>query len=178
MDSEDIRSMVEDSLEETEATSEVVEQALHAHERARDLMRQGHFEEALARFRESLTAWERQADICRDQGFKNMWRSKPEQVGREMEDLRIAHLDVIDLGSFFYLRKRAELRREMLASVLGIATAEEGASESDIYNAFPPHQREDIRGILFHAQNRGWLKRSRVAGRYRISTTGSAPSVE
>ena len=178
LDSEEIHNIVEESLEESEVTSEVVEQALHAHERARDLMRQGLFEEALARFREALQAWEEQAAICRERGFKNMWRGKPEQVGREMENLRITHLDVLDPESFSYLKKRAMLRRELLAEVLRLARAPEGVSESTLFGAFPDHQREDIRGILFHAQGRGWLIRQQTSGRYSIHASGSAPDLQ
>jgi len=170
--------MVEHSLEETEATSTVVERAQDAHDRARDLMRQGLFEEALSRFGEALSAWEEQAAICREQGFKNMWPGKPEQIGREMEDLRITHLDVADPDSFNYLRKRAELRREMLTGVLDMARSTEGISEQAIFEAFQPHQREDIRGILFHAQSRGWLIRRQTSGRYAVYASDSAPDLE
>ncbi len=178
LNGQDIRNIVEHSLEETEATSEVVERAQDAHDRARDLMRQGLFEEALSRFREALSAWEQQAAICREQGFKNMWPGKPEQVGREMEDLRITHLDVIDPDTYDYLRKRAELRRELLAGVLNLARSTEGASEKAIFDAFPDHQREDIRGILFYAQSRGWLTRQQTSGRYAVYASDSAPDLD
>ena len=177
MNSEDIRSLVEDSLEETEATSQVVERAQNAHERARDLMRQGLFEESLGRFTEALEGWEQQAAICRERGFKNLWRGKPEQVGREMEDLRISHLDVLDPGEFKYLRKRAELRHEMLAALLQLASVSGGTTESRIFEVFPEHQHEEVRGILFHAQNRGWLVRRKERGSYAIHATGDAPSL-
>jgi hypothetical protein len=140
-------------------------------------MRQGLFEEALTRFREALTAWEQQTAICLDQGFKNMWPGKPEQVGREMEDLRITHLDVLDLDTYDYLRKRAGLRRELLSGVLRLARSPEGASEKAIFGAFPPHQQEDIRGILFHAQSRGWLIRRQISGRYAVYASDSAPDL-
>ena len=177
MNDEDIRSLVEDSLEETEATSQVVERAQNAHERARDLMRQGLFEEALGRFREALEGWEEQAAICRDRGFKNLWRGKPEQIGREMEDLRISHLDVLDPGEFKYLRKRAELRHEMLAALLELARQSGGTTESRIFDFFPEHQHAEVRGVLFHAQNRGWLVRRKERGAYAIHATLEAPDL-
>jgi hypothetical protein len=177
LDRSDIRSLVEDSLEETEATSEYVERAQDAHDRARDLMRQGLFDEALGRFREALEAWEDQAAVCRDRGFKNMWRGKPEQVGREMEDLRIAHLDVLDLDRFRYLRKRAEIRRAMLGRLLALADSDTGVTETQVHEAFADHQREDVRSMLFHAQNRGWLVRRPHRGRYTIHRTERAPDI-
>ena len=175
--SEDIRSIVEESLEETEATSELVERALDTHERARDLVRQGLFEEALARFHESLEAWEAQAAMCRQAGFKNLWKGKPAQVGREMEDLRITHLDVLDIDSFRYLARRARLRHNQLAKVLQLAGGDVGASESDVYRAFPADQQEEIRTILFHAERRGWLVRESTAKRYYLRTSSSAPDI-
>jgi len=174
---EDIRNIVEESLEETEATSELVERALDTHERARDLVRQGLFEEALARFHESLDAWEAQATMCRQAGFKNLWKGKHAQVGREMEDLRITHLDVLDIDDFHYLARRARLRRNQLAKVFQLAGDKAGASESDVYGAFPADQREEIRTILFHAERRGWLVRESTARRYHLLTSSSAPHI-
>lgn len=177
LDRQGIRDIVEESLEETEATSELVERAEDAHDRARDLMRQGHFEEALARFQESLQAWEAQAALCREKGFKNLWRGKPLQVGREMEDLRITHLDVLDTGSYQYLARRARLRKNQLARVLEMAGDEEGITEKEIHEAFPPDQREEIRVLIFHAERRNWLRRENVAGRYRLRRSESAPEI-
>ncbi len=177
LDSDQIRDLVQDSLEETEATSEVVERAQDTHERARDLMRQGLMEEALERFRESREAWEAQAAICRERGFKNLWPGRPQQVGREMEDLRIAYLDVLDLSTFTYLTERARLRREQLVEILRrmAGAREEGIAEDEVYGAFPPRQREDIRGILLQAQKRGWIRRGGSAERYRLFLTERAP---
>ena len=173
----DIRDIVEESLEETEATSEIVERAQHAHDRARDLMRQGLFEEALERFRESTESWEAQAQMCRELGFSNMWKSKPQQVGREMENLRITHLDIMDLESFSLLKRRARLRRSQLSQVLEMAGGEEGTTESDIYESYPPDQKEDIRSLLFQAQRRGWITREKLAGHYHLRKGASAPSI-
>lgn len=173
----DIRNIIEESLEETEATSELVEKAQHAHERARDLMRQGHLEEALDRFREAIGAWESQAALCRELGFKNLWRGKRAEVGREMEELRINHLDVLDIESFSYLGRKARLRKNQLAQVLQMAGNAAGVSESEIYSAFPAYQREDIRAILFQVQRRGWITRENVAGRYLLHTSKSAPQI-
>lgn len=177
LDSEQIRDLVQDSLDETEATSEVVEQAQDAHDRARDLMRQGLFEEALERFRESREAWEAQATICREKGFKNLWPGRAQQVGRELEDLRIAYLDVLDPSSFHYLTERARLRREQVVETLRLLheAEEQGISEEDLYGAFPHHQREDIRGLLLQAQKRGWIRRGGSAERYRLFLTEEAP---
>lgn len=177
MGGKDIRDIVEESLEETEVTSELVERAQDAHDRARDLMRQGHFEESLERFRASLEAWEAQAAVCREKRFKNLWRGKPLQVGREMEDLRINHLDVLDVDSFHFLARRAMLRKNQLAQVLQLAGEKEGTSEKEIHEAFAADQREEIRAIIFHAERRGWLRRESTAGRYYLQTSSSAPEV-
>ncbi|MFO7768148.1 MAG: hypothetical protein R6W82_04205 [bacterium] len=180
MDRDQIRDLVQDSLDETEATSEVVERAQDARERARDLMRQGLYEEALERFRESREAWEAQAAICREKGFKNLWPGRPQQVGREMAELRIAFLDVLDLSSFRFLTERARLRREQVVGILRILgdSGDEGVSEEDIYDAFPHHQREGIRSVLLQAQKRGWVRRGGSAERYRLFLTDDAPDPE
>lgn len=177
MDPETIRTLVQNSLEETEATSEMVERAQDAHDRARDLMRQGHYEEALGRFQESAEAWAEQARVCRERGFKNLWPAKPEQVGREMEDLRINYLDLTDLSSFDHLASRARLRRRQLARVLELIRSEGGTAESQIYAAFPDHQREEIRSVLYHAQRRGWLVRGGPADHYRFEASDGAPDL-
>jgi hypothetical protein len=173
----EIRDIVEESLEETEVTSELVERATDAHERAQDLMRQGLFEDALTRFRESIEAWEEQAEVCRVNGFKNLWKGKPQQVGREMEDLRITHLDVLDTDSFQFLDRRARLRRNQLAQILSLASIDKGTSEKDIHEEFPREQREEVRAIIFHSERRGWLRRENIAGHYYLQTTDSAPEI-
>ena len=175
---EDIRNIVEESLEETEATSEIVERAQNAHERARDLVRQGHLDAALDRFTESITAWEEQADLCRKMGFRNMWKDRPASIRHEMEELRIARLDILDLNSFKSLRARARLRRARLLRILEMVAGDERSSESEVYDEFPRDQREEIRTILFHAQRRGWITRERTGGRYRLRITESAPAIE
>ncbi len=178
LDREDIRNIVEESLEETEATSALVERAGDAHERARDLVRQGHFEAALDRFSDSIEAWEEQAALCREMGFRNMWRERPDSIRREMEELRITQLDVLDLDSFTALHARARLQQGRLARMLDLIAAEEGASEQDVFGEFPRDQQEDIRTILFHAQRRGWITRERVGSRYRLRLTDLAPRIE
>ena len=177
LDSDQIRDLVQDSLDETEATSEVVDRAQDAHERARDLMRQGLVEEALERFQEAKEAWEAQAAICREKGFKNLWPGRPQQVGREMEDLRITYLDVLDLSGFHYLTGRARLRRDQLLRLLTLLrdAGDEGISEDEVYDAFPVRQREDIRSMLLQAQKRGWVRRGGSAERYRLFLTDQAP---
>ena len=173
----EIRNIVEESLEETEVTSELVERAVDAHERARDLMRQGLFEEALARFRESVKAWEEQAEVCRENGFKNLWRGMTQKVGREMEDLRINHLDVLDIDSFQFLGRRALLRKNQLAQTLRLTSVDKGTSEKNIHEEFPQEQRDEIRTIIFHAERRGWLQREKIAGHYYLQITDSAPEI-
>jgi hypothetical protein len=173
---DDIRNIVEESLEETEATSEIVERARDAHERARDLVRQGHLEEARERFTESIAAWEEQAELCRNMGFRNMWRDRPATIRREMEELRIAHLDIIDLDSFISLHARARLRRTRLFHIFEMVSGDEGSSEAAVYEDFPRDQHEDVRTILFHAQRRGWISRERTGSRYRLRITASAPA--
>lgn len=175
--SREIRDIVEESLEETEVTSELVEKATNAHERARDLMRQGLFEVALARFRESIKAWEEQAEVCREKGFKNMWKGKPQQVGREMEDLRITHLDVLDTDSFQFLGRRALLRKNQLTQVLKLASIDRGTSEKEIHEEFPREQHDEIRTLIFHAERRGWLQREKIARHYYLQITDSAPGI-
>ncbi len=175
---DDIRNIVEESLEETEATSEIVERAQNAHERARDLVRQGHLDAALDRFTESIAAWEEQADLCRKMGFRNMWKDRSASIRHEMEELRIARLDILDLNSFKSLRARARLRRARLLRILEMVAGDERSSESEVYDEFPRDQREEIRTILFHAQRRGWITRERTAGRYRLRITESAPAIE
>jgi len=178
LDREDIRNIVEESLEETEATSALVERAGDAHERARDLVRQGHFEDALVRFSDSIAAWEEQAALCREKGFRNMWRDKPDSIRREMEELRITQLDVLDLDSFTILHARARLQLDRLARVLDLIAAEEGASEQDVFGEFQRDQQENIRTILFHAQRRGWISRERTGSRYRLRLTDRSPRIE
>ncbi|MFC1628869.1 hypothetical protein ACFL3H_07130 [Gemmatimonadota bacterium] len=178
LDRDDIRNIVEESLEETEATSEIVERARDAHERARDLVRQGHLEAARDRFSESITAWEEQADLCREMGFRNMWKDRPASIRREMEELRIAHLDIIDLDSFTSLHARARLRRTRLFRILEMVADDAGSSESEVYEEFPRDQHEDVSTILFHAQRRGWITRERTGSRYRLRITDSAPARE
>jgi hypothetical protein len=178
LDREDIRNLVEESLEETEATSELVERADEAHERARDLIREGRFEAALDRFAESIAAWEEQAALCREQGFRNMWRDKPESIRREMEELRITQLDILDLDSFTILHARARLQQGRLARILALIAGDEGASEQEVFSAFPRDQQEDIRTILFHAQRLGWVTRERTGSRYRLHLTDRSPQIE
>jgi len=173
----EIRDIVEESLEETEATSELVEKAANAHERARDLMRQGLFEVALARFHESVEAWEEQAEVCREKGFNNLWKGKPQQVGREMEDLRITHLDILDTDSFQFLGRRALLRKNLLAEVLRLASIGKGTSETEIHEEFPREQQEEIRTIIYQAERRGWLQREKIARHYYLQITDSAPGI-
>jgi hypothetical protein len=177
MDRDDIRTLVEESLEESEVTSEIVERAQDAHERARDLVRQGHFEAALERFTESISAWEEQAELCREQGFRNMWRDRPASIRREMEELRVTQLDILDLDSFTSLYARARLRRDRLARILELITGDEGGTEAAVLDAFSRDQQEEIRTILFHAQRRGWITRERIGSRYRLRPTGSAPVI-
>lgn len=179
LDGDTIRDMVAHSLAETEATHVLVEEARDAHERARDLMRQGLLEEALERFRQSQRAWDDQARLCREQGFKNLWRGQSEAVGREMEAVRITHLDVEDPGSFRYLARRARLRRRHLAHLLALLNrVPEGMSEQELYAAFPSARHDDIRSILFHAQRRGWVIRAGAVDRYRLRLTETAPHLE
>ena len=175
---DDIRNIVEESLEETEATSEIVERARDAHERARDLVRQGHLDAARDRFIESIAAWEEQADLCRTMGFRNMWKDRPVSIRREMEELRITQLDIIDLDSFTSLRARARLRRTRLFRILEMVADDEGSSEAEVYEEFPRDQHEDVSTILFHAQRRGWITRERTGSRYRLRITDSAPTTE
>jgi hypothetical protein len=178
LDKDDIRNIVEESLEETEATSALVERAGDAHDRARDLVRQGHFEAALDRFTESIAVWEEQAALCRELGYRNMWPDRAESIRREMEELRITQLDVLDLGSFSILHARARLQLNRLARILALIDSEEGASEQQVYGEFPREQLEDVRTILFHAQRRGWITRVRVGSRYRLLLTDRSPQIE
>jgi len=178
LDRDDIRNIVEESLEETEATSALVERAGDAHDRARDLVRQGHFEAALDRFNESVAVWEEQAALCRELGFRNMWRDRPESIRREMEELRITQLDVLDLDTFSILHARARLQLKRLARIFELIDNEEGASEQEVYGEFPRDQLEDVRTILFHAQRQGWITRVRVGSRYRLRLSDIAPRIE
>ncbi len=172
---EDIRNIVAESLEATEATHDLVEQARQALERARDLMRQGLYEESLERFRESLTAWEKQSALCREQGLRDLWLEMPEKVAREFEAVRIAYLDILEPESFRFLARRAGLIRRLLDELLALGRQPEGAPEKTIYESFPAHQREEIRNLIFQAQRRGWLKREKVGGRYALRTAPDAP---
>ncbi len=174
---EEIRNIVEESLEATEATHDLVDRARSAHERARDLMRQGLYEESLQRFRESLTAWEDQTAVCRRDGLRNLWREMPERVAREMEEVRLTHLDILDPGSFRYLQRRARFLRRLLAEALRLGRSGEGASEKTIYDAFGPSQQDEVRNVIFQAQRRGWLKRVNSGGRYYLRTSGQAPDL-
>ena len=173
---EQIRDWVSESLAETEATAEVVGRARDAHDRARDLMRQGLYREALERFREALQTWEEQARLCREQGYRNLWRGQAERVGRELEKLRIDHLDVLEPEDFRWLRRRAQLRLEALGMVLALGREPEGTGEAEVFAAFPAHRREEIGSLLYHAQQRGWLVRRNHQGRWRLFTQPDAPS--
>jgi hypothetical protein len=175
LDEEQIHDLVTDSLEETEATAEVVARARDAHERARDLMRQGLYRESLERFQEALLAWEEQVRICREHGYRNLWRGRVERVGREMEKLRIDHLDLLDPDSFQWLRRRAQLRLEGLERVLAMGRDPDGTGEREVYAAFPDHQREEVGSLLYQAQQRGWLTRRTHQGRWRLFTSPEAP---
>jgi len=175
LDSEQLRDLVSESLDETEATAEMVELARDAHERARDLMRQGLYNEALDRFTEAVGHWEEQERICRERGFKNLWPGRVERVGREMEELRILHLDILDPEDFQWLRRRAELRGAARSRVLEMGRVPDGVGEQEVFTDFPAHQHDEVRSLLFHAQQRGWLSRTTRNGRYRLVTTGESP---
>lgn len=177
LDDGELRDLVSESLEETEATSQIVEKARDAHERARDLMRQGLYTEAIGRFAEAVRCWEEQERVCRREGFKNLWPGRVERVGREMEELRILHLDILMPADFHWLRRRAELRRAALARVLERARSPDGVGEQEVFEDFPAHQHDEVRSLVFHAQQRGWLIRSSRNGRYRLVTTEGAPSL-
>jgi hypothetical protein len=175
LDEEQIHDLVTDSLEETEATAQVVARARDAHERARDLMRQGLYRESLDRFQEALQAWEEQSRICREHGYRNLWRGRAERIGHEMENLRIDHLDVLDPDSFRWLHRRAQIRLEGLQRVLAMGRTPDGTGESEVFSSFPEHQREEVGSLLYHAQQRGWLARRTHQGRWRLFTQPEAP---
>jgi hypothetical protein len=101
----------------------------------------------------------------------------PEKVAREMEEVRIRHLDVLEPDSYHYLTRRAALINRLLAEVLELGRRGDGAAEKSLYENFPAHQQEEIRNVIFQAQRRGWLKRENVGGRYFLQTAPAAPSV-